>query len=212
MSSLTTEWIKVTEPHKDKRPHFHLLVAFPYDIRTGFDWDSFVQAQKIYKEKGKCPEEHAARKSYVNACQPALCSLWSDLRKACKAYGIGRSELLPIRSVGGAATRYVGKYIEKGSVHRTGDWAGARLTSYSQGFPRVARCSFSWVMATSFRIYAARASEWHGVSEDEMKMRFGSKWAYKLLLAQSNNLTAREAAVFLCESTDGYFDKHHRTI
>jgi hypothetical protein len=210
LREISKEWIKVTEPHKDRRPHFHLLVAFPYDIRTGFDWETFVLAQKLYKENGKCPAEAAARKSYVLACQPKLRLLWSELRKACKLYGIGRSELLPIRKVGEAATRYVGKYIEKGSVHRTGEWAGARLTSYSQGFPRVARCSFSWVMASSFRIYASRASEWHGVPEDEMCQRFGSKWAYKLLLAQSNKLTAREAAAFLCESTEGYFKKYHK--
>tara|TARA_B110001469_G_C9356355_1_gene187186 strand:- start:282 stop:485 length:204 start_codon:yes stop_codon:yes gene_type:complete len=67
-------------------------------------------------------------------------------------------------------------------------------------------------MASSFRIYAARASEWHGVSEDDMAARFGNKWAYKLLLAQSNDLTAREGAAFLCESTEGYYEQYHRSF
>ena len=212
LRSVSKEWIKVTEPHKDGRPHFHLLVAFDDDIRTGFDWDSFVAAQALYKSEGKTPAEYTARKAYVSTCQPRLRDLWAMTRTACKKYGIGRSELLPIRKQGEAATKYVGKYIEKGSVHRTGAWKGARLTSLSHGFPRVARCSFSWVMASSFRIYAQRASEWHGVSEDNMTRRFGSKWAYKLLLAQSNGMTAREGAAFLCESTEGYYEQYHRSF
>ena len=212
LSTVSKEWIKVTEPHKDGRPHFHLLVAFSDDIRTGFDWDSFVAAQALYKSEGKSSAEYEMRKAYVSSCQPRLRDLWGMLRAACKTHGIGRSELLPIRKQGEAATKYVGKYIEKGSVHRTGAWKGARLTSLSHGFPRVARSSFSWVMASSFRIYAARASEWHGVTEDDMAARFGNKWAYKLLLAQSNDLTAREGAAFLCESTEGYYEQYHRSF
>nr|CRY97678.1 hypothetical protein [uncultured prokaryote] len=210
LSLVSKEWIKVTEPHKDGRPHFHLLVALNEDIRTGFDWDSFIEAQDLYKSEKETVRQKAANKRYISSASPGLRSLWTQFRMDAKTYGVGRTEFLPIRKAGEAATRYVGKYIEKGSVHRTGAWKGARLTSYSQGFGRVANSSFSWVVASSFRVYAQKASEWHGVKEEEMCNVFGSKWAYKLLLAQSNGLTARTAAAFLCDSTEGYYERFHR--
>ena len=40
--------------------------------------------------------------------------MWEVLRDSAKSYGFGRTELLPIRSTGGQAARYVGKYLAPG--------------------------------------------------------------------------------------------------
>jgi len=197
------EWIKVTEPHKDGRPHFHLLLAFDYDIRTGFDFDLFESAQSS-RVNGDTELHRTLTRRYAASALPALRRLWAVTRSACSKYGVGRSELLPIRKTGEASTRYVGKYIEKGGVHRTGEWKGARLTSYSHGFPRCANVRFQWMNgAALFRQYCREAQEVHGVPEERMPERFGSKWAYKLLKAQSALLTPEQGARFLQASSAG---------
>lgn len=37
LSRTAEDFIKVTQPHKDGRPHYHLLLALKSDIRNGFD-------------------------------------------------------------------------------------------------------------------------------------------------------------------------------
>ena len=191
------EWVKVTEPHKDGRPHFHLLVAFPFEIREGFDFDSFIACQAEYKANGKTAAYQALNRSYVSQAPPGLRDMWAFLRATCKAHGVGRSELLPIRKEGEATTKYVGKYIEKGSVHRTGAWKSARLVSYSQSFGRCANSRFSWVMASSFRLYAAECAVYHKTEYSDMKEVYGSAWAYRIHQCQEAGMTPAECVCIL---------------
>lgn len=46
-------FIRVLEPQKQGRPHYHLLVAGPWDTRPdAFDWAAFDAAQKERRENG----------------------------------------------------------------------------------------------------------------------------------------------------------------
>ncbi|MBV2336397.1 rolling circle replication-associated protein, partial [Escherichia coli] len=87
-------YIRVMEPMKSGRIHYHLLVALHSDIRTGFDFPA------VY------------RQDYSSA-NKAIRSEWSFWRKTAPKYGFGRTELMPVRSNSEGIGRYVGKYISK---------------------------------------------------------------------------------------------------
>ena len=126
------DYVRVIEPHRKKRRgaiHYHLLVACPCDIRTGFDFD-------------------AIRRRDYRSASPGLRSIWARLRNRLPGYGFGRSELLPIKSTAEGAARYVGKYLGKSRSIRAGDtdgvsWKGVRTVQYSQGW-RPVSLRFAW--------------------------------------------------------------------
>lgn len=192
-------YIKVTEPHKDKRPHYHLLVVLPKDIRTGFDWTAYEASKLEYRQNGKSKTFREFTKRYSASATPFLRRFWSSFRHAAKAHNLGRTEILPIKSEAEAAVRYVGKYIEKGSVHRIGDWKGVRLVSCARSLERAANCQFSWVTSGSrwrdFLSNVASALDFKQL--EDFSDAFGSSWAYKILQCSSHGLTAKETAHLL---------------
>lgn len=197
LGSHALEWLKVTEPHKDGRPHFHLLVAFPFELREGFNFDDFIECQAEYKAHGKTPKYQNLNRSYVSSAPSGLRDMWAFLRATCKAHGVGRSELLPIRKEGEATTKYVGKYIEKGSVNRTGAWKSARLVSYSHSFKRCANSRFSWVMGSAIREYFAECATYHKTGYDDMQEVYGSAWAWRLIQCKEADYSPAVAAAVL---------------
>jgi len=140
LNSLLTNVIKdryhsylgVMERQKSGRIHYHLLIALPVDIRTGFQFDQ------------------VAKQNYSSAGQP-LRDEWSFWRKTAPAYGFGRTELLPIKSTVEAIAKYVGKYIAKHMEARNPDDKGVRLVRYA----RNAR-----VGTTRFQFQSTGAAEW----------------------------------------------------
>ena len=188
-------WIRVCEPHKDKRPHYHFLIWVGEDIRTGFDFEAFIASQDEFQKNGRTPRFEQLRKQYIVSAPEALRKLWGDLRREAKAAGIGRTELLPIRKKGEAVGAYVGKYLAKGSPYRVGAWKGARLVSYCQKAPRRASSRFSWVESgREFREWAAEVSEWLDCDHDTISEVCGPRWAWKLLQAKEAGLDASAAA------------------
>lgn len=161
-------WIKVMEPTLKGRIHFHLLVECPGDIRTGVDWDAFGKGD-------------------YRSAPPALRRMWAMLRKKAPMYGMGRCELLPIRTNVEACKRYVGKYIGKavtsewGMGHMFGQSRPrhARRIAYSAGW-RTARSSFAWVdKGREWRNavgYVAGVMGFH--SPEEFVRVWGKRWAY----------------------------------
>lgn len=104
------DWILVKEYQKRGSIHFHLIIALPEDIRTGFDF--FAVAKGDYR-----------------SASPFLRNVWAGFRKVLPKYGFGRHELLPIkgpcpekplipgtdeavRATKGIAS-YLGKYLMK---------------------------------------------------------------------------------------------------
>lgn len=156
-------WIIVFERMKSFRVHFHLLVAMPADIRTGFDFEA------------------ASRGDYRSA-SPVLRSEWAWLRKTLPGYGFGRSELLPLRKDKDVVALYVGKYIAKSIGKREEKDKGIRLVRYSKG-AAVASVRFQFVSKGSAR-WRRRVGEMAsecGIKEyGEWAERFGPKWAWML--------------------------------
>lgn len=101
-------WILVREYQKRGSIHFHLLVDFGTDIRTGFDF-------------------YAVERRDYRSASAFLRGVWSDFRNACPKYGFGRSEILPLKGphpekpilpgdsekVGILIGKYVSKYLRK---------------------------------------------------------------------------------------------------
>lgn len=163
------KWVKVMEPTIKGRIHFHLLVDCGEDIRTGVNWDAFAKGD--YRSAPK-----------------ALRKAWAILRERSSAYGMGRCELLPIRTNVEACKRYVGKYLNKGLVQEWGvNWtdtnkkrpAHSRRISYSQGW-RVARSTFAWVdKGREWRKAVAYVASVMGFTHpSEFVSQWGEKWAY----------------------------------
>jgi len=117
-------FVRVFERQKSGRIHYHLIVVAKDDIRSGVDFAAF------------------ARRDYRTA-SPYLRTEWAFLRSTAKAYGFGRTELMPIRSTQEGIARYVGKYISKHIDQREERDKGVRLADYSRG-ARIANTRFSW--------------------------------------------------------------------
>ena len=163
------EYLGVMERQRSGRIHYHLLVVLGYDIRSGFDWDQ------------------VSRQNYSSA-GPELRKEWSFWRKNAKAYGFGRTELLPIKSTIEAMAKYVGKYIGKHIEARKAEDKGVRLVRYSRG----ARAG-----TTRFQFHSEGSSEWrrkvaifaeivksHNPDENiteiaDLSRVLGKRWAYR---------------------------------
>lgn len=156
------ESIAVLERQKSGRIHFHLLVALPVDIRTGF---SFEQAE---------------RGVYTSA-NGYLRSEWAFWRATARAYGFGRTELMPVKSNEEGLAKYVGKYVAKHIGQREERDKGVRLVRYSKGARRVGT-QIAWVSPRAWlwrAKLAAFARSLGCLSMDDLKLRLGPKWAYR---------------------------------
>lgn len=160
-------FLRVLERHKSGRIHYHLLVVLPVDIRTGADFEAL------------------ANRDYRTA-SPALRSEWAYWRKAAKAYGFGRTELMPVRSTEEGIGRYVGKYISKHHAARKIEDKGVRLVEYSTG-ARMARTRFGWCSDNAaewrakVRVFAQIMGERYGVTIsaiEDLTAALGPRWAY----------------------------------
>jgi hypothetical protein len=158
--------IGVWERHGSGRIHFHLVVVLDKDILTGADFTAFK------------------RKDYRSA-NSALRAEWSFWRQTCPKYRFGRHELMPVKSNAEGLARYVGKYISKHVTQRLPEDKGARVVrfiGYKPGMRR-ACCRFSWNTDNGWlwrhktAVFAGR----HGLTDlEQMKKRFGRRWAYHL--------------------------------
>ncbi|OMI69615.1 hypothetical protein MP31_17395, partial [Escherichia coli N36254PS] len=113
LASRYRAYIRVMEPMKSGRIHYHLLVALDSDIRTGFDF-------------------FAVRDQDYSSANKAIRAEWAFWRKTAPKYRFGRTELMPVRSNSEGIGRYVGKYISKGIESRTEQFKGTRLVEYSR--------------------------------------------------------------------------------
>ena len=139
-------FLKVLEPQKNGRPHYHNLVGVAFDVQPDkFDWEAFRGSCEAYQRKD-WPAFRRLRAQYVASACPELRELWRRTREEMKAYGLGRCEILPVRKEG-AISEYVGKYLEKGQSYRPKDWKGVRRVEMDRRTSREwSRCAtrFSW--------------------------------------------------------------------
>lgn len=171
-------WQRVFERTSKGYVHYHLLVDCLCDIRTGFDFDLYLQALAL-KEAGM-PYRHVERQAFRTA-NLNLKNFWQILREKLPDYGFGRHELLPIRTTVEAASAYVSKYVSKDMETLDQD-KGVRRISYSQGQLR-SSTKFSWNTpgGKEWRRKLQLFCHYMGfVDEADIKARFGPKWAFRM--------------------------------
>jgi hypothetical protein len=147
LSAMFTRAIAVTERHKSKDIHFHLLgtLAGKPDIRTGLNFEEIIQ-----------------RKNYRSASEE-LRGIWAMLRDVLPRYGFGRAELLPVRKTGEAVACYVSKYIEKNVFNRLPEDRGKKLVRYL-GWEKMQ------LKANEFEWDGERARAWRGKSREMLSL------------------------------------------
>jgi hypothetical protein len=163
------------------------LVAVEWDTRPdGFDWVAFDAAQKERRENGASVLFREQRARYKASAARELVALWALLRKVLPRYGLGRSELLPVRKCEEAIAAYVGKYLEGGLVIKKHSWKGCRRVECDR------RAKEDWFACSrGFAWHSAGAVAWRarvgevgavlGVADTAgIKRKLGPKWAYRL--------------------------------
>jgi hypothetical protein len=180
-------FIRVLEPQRQGRPHYHLLVAVPWDVRPdAFDWEAFDQCQEERRQNGHTPRFRELRARYKASAAPELVALWSLLRKVLPRYGLGRAELLPLRKGKEAISEYVGKYLEAGLQLRKHSWKGCRRVEFDR------RAKTGWIACSRvFAWHSPGAIAWrrrvgeigHALGVTELagiRLKLGRRWAYSL--------------------------------
>ena len=113
---------------KNGNIHFHLLVALPFPIRPGFDFEALKK--KRVRNTGASPQ---------------LLGLWRRLRQRLPAYGFGKfTQVIPIRKNATAAAVYLAGYMTKTLKCRHPDDIGRRLIRTSRNVVRNTTDRFAW--------------------------------------------------------------------
>lgn len=170
------EWIAAVERQGRGALHYHLAIAFPWDIRTGFDFKACSEAN-VARKAGNLAEFKRLERVYFASANPALRAWWSDLRTAAGKYGFGRCETLPVLSNAAGVARYVGSYVGKEFAGREARDKGLRTIRYSlDERPWASRWSFSaggqqqWRKGCS--VLAAL------LQTDDLTSALGKRWAW----------------------------------
>jgi len=143
------ESISVPERQRRGAFHFHLACAFPWDLRTGFDFAACRDAAALKREyqltgvwePGKPAEFQRLERQYFQSANERLRGWWRDVRdfnQSRRAAGFGRCETLPILSNAAALARYVGAYVTTAVAARLAGDKGLRTVRYALA-ERVAR-------------------------------------------------------------------------
>jgi len=180
-------YIRVLEPQRQGRPHYHILVAVLWDTKPdAFDWQAFAECQQERRSNGPTALFRELRNRYRASAAPELVAMWKLLRKVLPRYGLGRSELLPIRKGKEALSEYIGKYLEAGLIIRKHSWKGCRRVEFDR------RNKTGWLACTRvFAWHSPGAIAWRkrvgeigravGVADiGDIRRKLGPKWAYHL--------------------------------
>jgi len=185
--SWIVSFIRVLEPQKQGRPHYHILAAVEWDTKPDtFDWQAFAECQQERRFNGHTALFRELRNRYRASAAPELVAMWKLLRKVLPRYGLGRAELLPIRKGKEAISEYIGKYLEAGLIIRKHSWKGCRRVEFDR------RNKIGWLACTRvFAWHSLGAIAWRkrvgelgaalGTADlDGIKRKLGSKWAYRI--------------------------------
>jgi hypothetical protein len=196
-------FIRVLEPQKQGRPHYHILVAVSWNTRPDrFDWEAFDECHRELKQNGRTVRFRELRKRYRQSVAPELVALWAILRKVLPRYGLGRSELLPLRKEEEAVAEYIGKYLEGGLALKKHSWKGCRRIEADRRNKALwLACSrvFAW-HSPGAMMWRKRVGEVAAVigAADLAQMRdiLGPRWAHRLREAITLS-TPEDWALFL---------------
>jgi hypothetical protein len=170
------EWIAAVERQLRGAIHYHLAVAFPWDVRTGFDFQAYAKARSA-KQIGDREGERRWKAVYVKSATPALRRWWYDLRCAAPKYGFGRCETIPVKSNAEGVARYVGGYVGKELANRDLRDRGLRTVRYSLAErPWASR----WSWAAGGQAAWRRGCQVLGavIGTDDLTEALGKRWAW----------------------------------
>jgi hypothetical protein len=136
------EFIVAVERQRRGAIHYHLICAFPFDIRAGFNFEA-CGAANLAKKRGDVAEFKRWERVYFASANPALRDWWRRMREAAERYGFGRCETLPVLSNAEGVARYVGTYVRSESENREARDKGMRTLRYSLD-RRAASSAWSW--------------------------------------------------------------------
>jgi hypothetical protein len=159
-------WLLVRERQVRGAWHYHLLVDYGRDIRTGFDFD-------------------ALKSRNYRGVPSHLKKSWVRLNIRAKKFGFGRCEgPIPVRTSIEQISRYVAKYLAKGQSERTEFDKRVRLVSYSQSFKRRCGAPGTWSWGARSRGWRQGLQRWAGVCGltdfAQFVEFYGDKWAYRM--------------------------------
>jgi len=181
LKPLGWEFITVPERQSSGRVHFHLICAFPDDIRTGFDFETCKLANEA-KRAGDNALFRKYQSEYSKSANSNLRNIWAFFRSpAVTKYGFGRCETLPVLSNATALARYVGAYVTTAGERRVLADKGVRSVRYSMQ-ARSASIRWSWADGPGLRW--RRGLQVLGLflqmDLEQIKARFGNRWGWKL--------------------------------
>jgi hypothetical protein len=213
-------YVRVLEPQRRGAPHYHLLVATPWNLQPdSFDWDAYGEAREAQK-RGDIAARREFTKRYAESADPKLRALWRELREVCERYGFGRSEILPFRKGKEAVAEYIGGYLESGLEFRRPEWKGSRRIEYDRQASKAWKmCSvrFGWVSAgaSAWRSRVGEVALAVGASDmDGLRRVFGSRWGYRLrgAIMTSPEAEWREMLFYLAETYGGLVTRKPRLV
>lgn len=171
------EWICNVERQGRGAIHFHLIIAFDYDVRRGFDFEKCIAANRA-KKRGNLTQHAALMREVYPTANRNLRNWWTAVRENAPKYGFGRCETLPILSNSEAVARYVGSYVGTELAGRQLRDKGLRTIRYAVE-RRAATIRWAWA--------GGPAQEWrrgcHILSVlldigDDFTPILGNRWAY----------------------------------
>jgi len=175
------DWVRVIERQENGNLHAHYVAALKWDVRNGFDWGEANLAYALQKAK----RYTEARAAWVRAANAAangqlLREEWRFWREKSPKYGLGRTEILPVKSSAEAIARYVGKYVSKHIGNRREEDKGVRLLAMSKGV-KVGTTAFAWnsLRSNLWRIRVREFAIMNGCFNlDQLRTTFGPRWAW----------------------------------
>jgi hypothetical protein len=175
------EFVAVPERQVSGRFHFHLAAAFPYDIRSGFDFAACQRANAA-KRDGDRAEFRRLQAIYCRSANRHLRQFWALLRSdKVRRHGFGRCETLPLLSNAAALARYVGAYVTSAGRSRLVGDKGMRSVRYSLS-ERRASCRWSWADGNGLR-WRRGCQILTLILElpyEQYAEKFSKKWAWRL--------------------------------
>jgi len=189
---------RVLEPQDNGKPHYHLVVAVKWDMKPdAFNWDASIGAAFEYRYNGRTPRHKELTAMYSASAAEQTRKKWAYLRRVLPKYKLGRSEFLPIRSVGEAIAKYVGHYLDAGLKLRKDEWKGCRRVEWSRR-TKIRRIQVNGFAFANFtlnkktgvygtggprRIWRERCdtilAAMHGEQEEDVDIILGKKWRWK---------------------------------
>lgn len=170
------EYIATVERQKRGAIHYHLVVAFPFDVRSGFDFAAAREASAAHKRDDR-EGQRAAMVRVTRSANNNLRNWWIESREAAKRFGFGRCETLPVLSNSAAVSRYVGGYVGSEWDNRKPADRGLRTIRYGLK-QRAASVRWSWAFGGG-PIWRKGCAVLSAIlSTDDFTGVLGKRWAH----------------------------------